>query len=164
MQRNKYVGSLFLHLYLRRIKIALKMMLKNKNIKISPFRWDVHITCSSNMHCFSIQNGVSLQTFKGPNIVTVSLKHTTFTPNPPNQRAHGPWIAHLKSCHKERMLTIKYKTHFSNTLVHLGYLSDHNQRLPIHLVHSKYTYLHNFNVWPFYPAQNVRGVHKVKLA
>ena len=28
---------------------------------------------------------------------------------------HGPWIAHLNCCHKERMLTTKYKSHFSNT-------------------------------------------------
>ena len=29
----------------------------------------------------------------------------------------------MSSCHKERMLTIKYKSHFSNPLVHVGYHS-----------------------------------------
>ena len=50
----------------------------------------------------------------------------------------GPWISHLSSCHKERMLTIKYKSHFSNTLVHLGYHSDHNHRLPIDYQFTKF--------------------------
>ena len=32
------------------------------------------------------------------------------------KRAHGSWITHLSSCHKERMLTTKYNLpHFSNT-------------------------------------------------
>ena len=37
----------------------------------------------------------------------------------------GPLMAHLSSCHKERMLTIKYKSNFSKSLVHLWYHSDH---------------------------------------
>ena len=41
----------------------------------------------------------------------------------PNKRAYGPWIAHLNPCHKERMLTTKYKSHFSN----IRQNSDHNQ-------------------------------------
>ena len=40
---------------------------------------------------------------------------------------HGPWIAHLSSCHKERMLTTKYKSHFFKTQVHLRYHSDHKK-------------------------------------
>ena len=30
-----------------------------------------------------------------------------------NKRVHGPLFAHLSSCHKERMLTTKFKYHFS---------------------------------------------------
>ena len=31
-----------------------------------------------------------------------------------NKTALGPWIAHLNPCHEERMLTTKYKSHFSS--------------------------------------------------
>ena len=48
-----------------------------------------------------------------------------------------PWIAHSIPCLEERMFTTKYKSHFSNTLVHLGYHSDHNESLSIHQVQSK---------------------------
>ena len=41
-----------------------------------------------------------------------------------NKITKGTWaLPHLSPCHKERMLTIKYKSHFSNTKAHLWYHS-----------------------------------------
>ena len=75
----------------------------------------------------------------------------------PNKRAHGPWIAHLNPCQEERTFTTKYKSHSPALKSILGIT-----QIITKAYQSNYTYLHNFNVWPFYPTHKAKGVHNVK--